>query len=233
MGISKRTVKKLWFASGNECAHPDCDQELVDFEDDTIMGIQCHIRARRSGGPRYDDGMVESERNGYSNLLLLCPTHHRMVDESPNKYPPEILEEWKQQHEQDAGDAPELQPDVLEELLLELDPTTLLLYVEPGDLEELRDVVDWEPSIVYPGKMTRSGNYPIVVTFDGLKNLLDRVSVPYRQQMNSEPLYKHSSEWTEDELIAASSIAAHITKSAIQYFQVEGGRRKSGFLDSL
>jgi len=229
MTVTKRTVKKLWFASGNQCAHPECDQELIDFDTDTVLGIQCHIRARNSGGPRYDEEMSDEERNAYSNLILLCPTHHRMVDESPDEYPPELLDEWKQQHEHDTAEATEIPPELLEQLVAELNPTRFLVHITRADLDLLRDVVEWEPTDAFPDKKDSTGSFPIVMTFENLKDLLGRVAAPYTQTMNGNPMYKEVSDWTEDEVIAASSIAAYIAKSALQYYQVEGNRRQSEY----
>jgi len=241
-------VKKLWFKSGNQCAHLNCEQKLIDFESDTIMGIQCHIRARRPNGPRYDADMSENERNAYSNLILLCPNHHRMVDDNPEEYPPEELQRWKDKHEKDSMSAPELSSDLLEKLLLELNPTKLLVSVQQGDADILHEVADWSPSEEYLEEKDSEGYYPIVVTFDGLQELLGRVATPYRQKMvqkstyeelsetgpdEMKPMYKQSSEWDDDEIIAAACIAAKITKSAIQSYQVEGTRRKSNLFDQL
>ncbi|WP_162991465.1 HNH endonuclease signature motif containing protein [Halostella salina] len=233
MSISTRTAKKLWNAAGNECAHPECDHELIDFDSDSIVGEMCHIKARNPDGPRYDPEMSDDERNAYSNLILLCPTHHRIVDESPNQYPTELLREWKQEHEQGDGDTPELSTEQVEEMLSELQPEMLLVHVEEDDLEILRDVMDWQPSRTYPGKEDEFGMYPVVVSFDDLKDLLGRISALYRQEWNGEPMYRQSSDWTEEEVIAASTTAAHITRTALQYHQVEGSRRESEIIDSL
>jgi hypothetical protein len=35
----------------------------------------------------------------YPNLILLCPTHHRLVDKAPADFPPKLLYQWKDQHE--------------------------------------------------------------------------------------------------------------------------------------
>jgi len=228
MTVTKRTVKKLWFAAGNECAHPECDHELIDYEDDTVVGRMSHIRAQNPGGPRYDPEMDEEEQDAYSNLLLLCPTHHEIVDDTPEKYTPKVLEDWKQEHERDSEDTPELRPDQLERLLAEVQPTMLVAHAEADGLEVLRDVLDWEPTERFPEE---HGLCPIGVTFDDLKTLLRRVALPYRQTMAGESMYKQTSEWAEDEVIAASATAAHLAADCIQYYQVEGNRRESEVFD--
>lgn len=230
MTISKRTVKKLWFAGGNQCAHPDCEQELIDYEEDTVVGRMSHIRARKKGGPRYDPEMSEEERNAYENLILLCPTHHILVDESPDKYPPDVLQRWKHDHERGSYDTPELSPDHIEQLLADVRPGILLAHVKPEELDILSEVLDWEPTEKHP--QDDRGLYPIGITFDNLKDLLNRSAVPVKQQIDGQPMYKHHSTLSEEEYIEALAAAAAIADESIQYYQVEGSRREAELLDS-
>jgi len=173
--------------------------------------------------------------NGMPTLTSFCcvPRTIEWLMKHLMSTPPDVLEEWKREHEQDASETAELSSDLLEQLVVELNPTMLLVHVTNEDLEILRDVVDWEPDKEFPEEQDSSGTYPIVVTFDNLKELLGRTAVPYRQKMNGKPMYKQVSDWTEDEIIAASSIAAQITKSAIQYYQVEGNRLQSEYIEEL
>ena len=79
------TVRGLYARSGNRCAYPECFAPLVE-DNDIITGEVCHIKARRAGGPRYDERQTEKERNSLANLILLCSRHHKIVDSEPNKY---------------------------------------------------------------------------------------------------------------------------------------------------
>jgi hypothetical protein len=45
-----------------------------------VVGEEAHIVAERDDGPRGDPSMPVPERNAYPNLILLCPTHHTLVD---------------------------------------------------------------------------------------------------------------------------------------------------------
>ena len=233
MGIPLSTQKQLWAASGNECAHPDCDNEVLDLNLNIVIGHVSHIRARRSGGPRYDPEMDDGERDEYSNLIILCPTHHEIVDKAPEEYPPEVLEQWKREHEKQSPDVPELSGDLLEGLFDEVEPTMLLVHVQEGEIDALRDILDWEPREEYPEHKDHYESYPVVVTFDDLQELLGRAAVPYRQMLNGKPFYKQSEKWKEEEIIQALSIATRMADSAIQYYQVEGSRRKSEIRDDL
>jgi hypothetical protein len=46
--------------------------------------------------PRYDPDYPRELVDTYDNLLLLCPTHHTVVDKKPNTYNSNDLREWKQ-----------------------------------------------------------------------------------------------------------------------------------------
>lgn len=45
-----------------------------------VVGHEAHIVAEEDDGPRGDPSMPVSERNAYPNLILLCPTHHTLID---------------------------------------------------------------------------------------------------------------------------------------------------------
>lgn len=230
MGLTRKDVKKLWTASGNECAHPKCEQRLIDFERDSVIGEMSHINARNPGGSRYDAEMDEDEKESYSNRVLLCRNHHKLVDDSPDEFPPKLLQKWKQEHEKRSPDAPKLSPRLLNKLTQEANPSNLLVYVEKTDVECLREVLEWEPREEFP-KKEEGGFYPIVFTLDDLKDLHGRIAATYQSRINRDPVYKQGSRWTEDELIHATFIVARISQSAIQYYQVESTRRISELYD--
>lgn len=118
MSIKRSTLKTLWAASGNQCGYPDCDEEVADTEQEIVIGEICHIRAQSEGGPRYDPDLTEDEIDTYSNLILLCPTHHTYIDKNPEEYPIEKLERWKQQQEHQDSTDTELSDELLTELQL-------------------------------------------------------------------------------------------------------------------
>jgi hypothetical protein len=108
MGILLKTRKMLWGRSGNCCAFPDCNKELVSDIDETdddvsILGEEAHIIAEESGGPRGSDEISVEQRNKYNNLILLCHDHHKIIDDHPLKYTIEILREYKRKHESKVG----------------------------------------------------------------------------------------------------------------------------------
>ena len=93
----------LWGMSAGRCAYPDCRKVLTKEgnERDGIatVGDIAHIYAHSPDGPRpHPDGLYENA-DGYDNLILLCPNHHREVDGQPNTYSVAVLQQWKADHE--------------------------------------------------------------------------------------------------------------------------------------
>jgi hypothetical protein len=102
MGISLKTRKMLWGRSGNRCAFPDCRRELVEDEtltdDPSIIGEEAHIVAKKEGGPRGESDLSTEERNRFSNLILLCRNHHKVVDDQVDKFTVDRLHKMKEEH---------------------------------------------------------------------------------------------------------------------------------------
>lgn len=103
MSISSRTHKMLWGRAGNRCAVPDCRIELVmdasETDDESLIGEECHIIARRPDGPRGDASYPEDKINRYENLILICRNHHKLIDDQFATYPVAKLREMKSVHE--------------------------------------------------------------------------------------------------------------------------------------
>lgn len=64
-----------------------------------MIGEMCHIRTASPNGPRYDSIQSDAELNQEQNLLLLCPTHHSLIDQATTEYTVERLRSIKQLHE--------------------------------------------------------------------------------------------------------------------------------------
>jgi hypothetical protein len=90
-------IKTLFAVSGNRCAFPRCEQRMSTPS--AILGELCHIRASSPNGPRFDPAQSEASRDSVENLILLCPTHHKMVDSDVATFTVERLESIKRQHE--------------------------------------------------------------------------------------------------------------------------------------
>ncbi len=91
------TIRSLFAKSGNQCAFPGCQNELVDKDNEFIAQI-CHIAAANEGGERFDPSMTDEERREYDNLVLLCYPHHVKTNNVRN-YSVKSLTEMKKSHE--------------------------------------------------------------------------------------------------------------------------------------
>ena len=104
MAISNRDRKLLWARSGNCCAFPGCRCELTqDAEsgDSSFpVGVEAHIVGRTPNSPRGEHPLPLEDRDRCENLVLLCPTHHTIIDNDVGTYTVERLHEIKQDHEQ-------------------------------------------------------------------------------------------------------------------------------------
>ena len=74
------TIKSLYAHLGDRCAFPGCNQELVCGEGVNISEI-CHIYGLNPNSARYVEGLDVNYLNSEKNLILLCPTHHTMIDQ--------------------------------------------------------------------------------------------------------------------------------------------------------
>jgi hypothetical protein len=101
MPISVRDRKLLWARAGGVCAlcksHFTADAKSGDR--DVVLGEEAHIVSEEPNGPRYRP-MPRNEVDTYDNLLLLCPSDHKIVDEQVTYYTEQRLQTLKREHEQ-------------------------------------------------------------------------------------------------------------------------------------
>ena len=102
--LTPKTTLEVWIRSGGRCAYPGCNDVL--WRDDLTLSKMnkayiAHIHAESEGGPRYDPGLSEEDRNSTGNLMLLCDAHHRLIDrEGKDDHPSELLLRYKAEHEE-------------------------------------------------------------------------------------------------------------------------------------
>jgi hypothetical protein len=63
------------------------------------VGVAAHINAASPGGPRYDPQQSREERRSHENAIWMCQNHAKSVDADPEKYPANLLHQWKRTHE--------------------------------------------------------------------------------------------------------------------------------------
>jgi hypothetical protein len=100
--FSDTVVKTLFAYSNNRCGFIEiasrlgCEEPMTDPKWKQVNGEIAHIRGWAPGSARYDEHMTE-DRNGFDNLLLLCPHHHKLVDRlEPDRYTVALMLEMKE-----------------------------------------------------------------------------------------------------------------------------------------
>ncbi len=103
MTISLKTQKMLWGRSASRCSFPKCKKELVMdatlTDDESLVGEACHIVARSEDGPRGVSNLTSEQRDKYANLVLMCNMHHKVIDDQPEHYTVDMLQNFKAKHE--------------------------------------------------------------------------------------------------------------------------------------
>lgn len=103
MTITAKTRKMLWGRAGARCSFSGCQIELIKLSktgtEDAVLGEEAHIIAKSKDGPRGEIPIESQRKDLYENLILLCPTHHTLIDAQPKKYNANLLHEMKKSHE--------------------------------------------------------------------------------------------------------------------------------------
>jgi len=89
------TIKDLFLKSGNECAYPNCNNNMYDGN---YIGQICHIEDAMPGD-RYNPDKTNEQNREETNLMLMCYEHHVETNDI-EKYPVIGLKEMKFEHEQ-------------------------------------------------------------------------------------------------------------------------------------
>lgn len=103
--INSKEQKILWGRAAARCSMPDCRRKLtfdkLSVTDSVTLGEMCHIVGEKNNknSPRGISKLPLDERNKYSNLILLCSHHHKVIDKDENSWPIEILHQIKDEHE--------------------------------------------------------------------------------------------------------------------------------------
>ncbi len=98
--IGSKDQKILWARAAGLCSI--CREKLTFVEDADAagtLGEMCHIVGEKTSAARGKSLLLLSQRNTYTNLILLCANHHKEIDKRVSKYPIELLHKIKDDHE--------------------------------------------------------------------------------------------------------------------------------------
>lgn len=101
VALTTANRKLLWARSGGLCAicKGSLTEDATDVDPAVVIGMEAHIVSDRPEGPRHRS--LEPEKvDDPDNLILLCPSHHTVVDKQDSHYSEERLRRIKLEHEQ-------------------------------------------------------------------------------------------------------------------------------------
>jgi hypothetical protein len=95
---------KLWIASGGRCEFPGCNKIVwrdgLTLREDNFA-ILAHMIAASPEGPRGDVVLSSKLAKDFSNLMLVCFEHSKLIDGKHRKdFPVEYLRLYKKKHEE-------------------------------------------------------------------------------------------------------------------------------------
>ncbi|MFD3560873.1 HNH endonuclease [Streptomyces sp. NPDC058686] len=105
---SNATIAALTTLARGGCYYPECQVPILKLIDgEPFLNLEiAHIRAFEDEGPRSETALSTRERNSFTNLILLCTPHHKLVDgPRSEEFTIEVLEGWKDSRESDGIDA--------------------------------------------------------------------------------------------------------------------------------
>ena len=104
VAIPEKIKCLLWAKAGGRCEYEGCNKilyrDLLTQTEGNIAYI-AHIVADSPDGPRGNDTLSRELETNIDNLMLLCDSHHRLIDkEQVAEHPVERLQKMKAIHEQ-------------------------------------------------------------------------------------------------------------------------------------
>lgn len=166
-----KDVKLLWGRSGNRCAFPGCKIELTSSGSLQAIGEIAHIIAKSKDGPRGDEELIIEQRDDYKNLILLCPTHHKIIDTEIDKYSVSELKKIKKTHENWVSESLEKG-----ELHVEKIDNSEFLEKRNKFLEEFTDKNIWISFTLTPLDISHDILDPLD---DNVINIFNKTKLPY------------------------------------------------------
>jgi len=133
--VDNKEIKKLCMKNGRYCAI--CRSELIIKDEstdrETIVAVMAHIKGKKPGSARYDPNMSQKERDSEDNLILVCPTCHKKIDDQPETYTANKLLQIKTEYEKWVGER--IQSAIIDVTFAELAVVTK--YVASGQASQI------------------------------------------------------------------------------------------------
>ncbi len=221
MGILQKDIKLLWGRSANRCTicRVKLSQDTKSTNSSFPIGVQAHIVAESLEGPRGKSILSMEDRNSYHNLILLCPTHHTIVDTDVEGYPVEKLYIIKSRHEDWVENTLENEnQDKQKEFL----PITYLLYW----MEEIKPFLFWRNRSIPADKaeifLSRLQKFCMSSWIVGSIDLSDGIELLLRPISTGHYFNKQDRYYTRDKLSQASEqFSISFEKKGVQWNSIK------------
>lgn len=112
--VPDRTRLLLFVRAGGRCEFDGCNRYLLEHhltKTDGIFAQMAHVWAFSPQGPRGRKRPGKTHVHAVSNLILLCPECHKLVDDHPDEYTATVLRKHKKAHEDRVFMLTETKPD--------------------------------------------------------------------------------------------------------------------------
>jgi hypothetical protein len=113
-GIAKNTELQLYVRAGGRCEFDGCNIYLLRHHLTHAEGNfaqMAHIVAFKPDGPRGKEAPRPPNINDVENLMLLCHRCHKLIDDHPQDYTRQTLEQYKNAHEARIFRLTDIKPD--------------------------------------------------------------------------------------------------------------------------
>ncbi len=102
--IPQKIQSALWARAAGRCQYRGCNHDLVGDlvagRQDALFGFIAHIVGDSEDGPRGDPGRSLLLAKSLENLMLMCATHHKLIDvDGLADHPEPVLLAMKAEHE--------------------------------------------------------------------------------------------------------------------------------------
>ncbi|MFF3647354.1 Shedu anti-phage system protein SduA domain-containing protein [Streptomyces sp. NPDC002181] len=95
--VPATTIRTAIALAGGRCSFAGCPSPRTLDNGLPLLEI-AHISSLSPGGPRYAPELATGDQNLGDNIIILCPTHHLLVDRSPETYSIEVLVRMREAH---------------------------------------------------------------------------------------------------------------------------------------
>jgi len=161
-GVSPLNRLILFVRAGGRCEFDGCNKYLLEHHVTLKEGNfaeVAHVVAFRPDGPRGRSGKRPKYIDDLSNLMVLCPPCHKLIDDHPSTYTKKTLREYKEHHETHVrhmtGLNPELRTSVLSVMALVGEQATFIPF------DQILEATSPRYPVSRPGKIIDLNNIRI------------------------------------------------------------------------